>query len=198
MSILTIAGSPSADSRSAKLLAHVGNAIEAADLDVATLSLRSLPAEALLLADRSHPAIVAALDAVADASAIVLATPIYKAAYSGLLKTFLDLLPQRGFEGKFVWPIASGGSLAHALAIDYALRPVLASLSAAQIGRAVFALDSEIGSDSGGGLQLAPALAARLDDGVNALAQHLGAPPRLAKLNASNGFMRFSPARCSA
>lgn len=198
MTILTIAGSPSPQSRSARLLAHVGTAIEAADLDVANLSLRSLPAEALLLADRSDPAISAALDAVSQASAIVLATPIYKAAYSGLLKSFLDLLPQRGFEGKFVWPIASGGSLAHALAIDYALRPVLASLSATHIGRAVFALDSEITPDAAGGVQLAPALAARLDDGVTALTQYIGAPSRLTTLNASNGFMRFSPARCSA
>jgi len=198
VTILTIAGSPSPQSRSARLLAHVGTAIEAADLDVANLSLRSLPAEALLLADRSDPAISAALDAVSQASAIVLATPIYKAAYSGLLKSFLDLLPQRGFEGKFVWPIASGGSLAHALAIDYALRPVLASLSSTHIGRAVFALDSEITLDAAGGVQLAPALAARLDDGVTALTQYIGAPSRLTTLNASNGFMRFSPARCSA
>lgn len=40
---------------------------------------------------------------------VILATPVYKAAYSGLLKTFLDLLPQGGLRDKVVLPIARNG-----------------------------------------------------------------------------------------
>ena len=69
-----------------------------------------------------------AVDAVAAAEAIVLVTPIYKAAYSGLLKLFLDLLPQFALTDKVVLPLATAGSPAHVLALDYALRPVLSSL----------------------------------------------------------------------
>ena len=56
---------------------------------------------------------------------VIVATPIYKAAYSGLLKVFLDLLPAEALRGKTVLPLASGGSVAHLLALDYALKPVL-------------------------------------------------------------------------
>lgn len=72
-----------------------------------------------------------------------MAIPIYKAAYSGLLKTFLDLLPQHAFAGKPVLPLATGGSPAHVLALDYALRPVLTALGA-QVCEGRFVLDRHI------------------------------------------------------
>ena len=42
------------------------------------------------------------------ALAVVIATPVYKAAYSGILKAFLDLLPQDGLDGKLVLPTPAG------------------------------------------------------------------------------------------
>lgn len=148
MTILTIAGSPSANSRSAKLLDWVEYRLAREGQRVERLVVRDLPAEELLLARTSHPAIRAALDQVDRATAVVIATPIYKAAYSGLLKSFLDLLPQYGLTGKTVLPLASGGSLAHALAIDYALRPVLASLGAQSIVPGVFVEDKLLQIDT--------------------------------------------------
>ncbi|MEU2561304.1 NAD(P)H-dependent oxidoreductase [Streptomyces longispororuber] len=59
-----------------------------------------------------------------------MATPIHQATYSGLLKTFLDLLPQHAFTGRPVLPLATGGSPARVMALDYALRPVLTALGA--------------------------------------------------------------------
>ncbi|WP_372430482.1 NAD(P)H-dependent oxidoreductase [Janibacter melonis] len=50
-----------------------------------------------------------------------------------MLKTFLDLLPQDALRGKVVLPVATGGSPAHVLSVDYALRPVLASLAPSAI-----------------------------------------------------------------
>jgi FMN reductase len=63
---------------------------------------------------------------------------VYKAAYSGLLKTLLDLLPQCALAGKVVLPVVTCGSPAHVLAIDYALRPlyqVVDDFSAVLLGR---------------------------------------------------------------
>jgi FMN reductase len=87
-----------------------------------------LPAAALLRADVTHPSIRSAVAAVDLADALVVGTPVYKASFSGLLKTFLDVLPQKALVGKTVLPLASGGTIAHLLSIDYALRPVLLSL----------------------------------------------------------------------
>lgn len=84
--------------------------------------------QALVLADVAHPSIAQRLAKVARAQAIVVATPIYKAAYSGVLKLFLDLLPQTAFKGKTVLPMATGGSPNHAGVPDYAPQPVLQSL----------------------------------------------------------------------
>jgi len=73
----------------------------------------------------------------------VVATPIYKAAYSGLLKIFLDVLPQFGLREKVVFPLATGGTVAHVLALDYALRPVLSSLDPVHVVSGLFILDKQ-------------------------------------------------------
>ncbi len=62
--------------------------------------------------------------------------------FSGALKTLLDLLPERALEGKIVLPLATGGTIAHMLAVDYALKPVLNALKAQEILHGVFADDS--------------------------------------------------------
>jgi len=90
MTILLVAGSPSSQSRSSALLQHIGAALATQDIDVEEIHIRTLPAQALLNADVAHPALAAAIAQVARSQAVVFATPIYKAAYSGVLKTFLD------------------------------------------------------------------------------------------------------------
>lgn len=144
MSILLIAASPGQKSRSAALLAAAAEQLQLLGLSTQTLRLRELPAQALLHADFQHEQIQAALESVRRAQVVVLATPIYKASYAGLLKTFLDLLPQDGLQGKTVWSLASGGSLAHLLALDYSLLPVLTSLGARQLVDGVYATDAQL------------------------------------------------------
>ncbi|MZD04188.1 NADPH-dependent FMN reductase [Streptomyces sp. SID5785] len=142
--VLTVSGSPSATSRTGRLLGHVGRRLAAHGHEVSHLDVRDLPADALLGADFGHPAIVEATARFAQADGIVIGTPVYKAAYSGLLKTLLDLLPQYALTGKTVLPLATGGSTAHVLAIDYALRPVLTSMGADHIVPGWFTLDKDI------------------------------------------------------
>ena len=86
-----------------------------------------------MLADIAHPSTAQAVTKVARAQAIVLTTLIYNAAYSGVLKLFLALLPQTAFKGKTVLSMATDSSPNHTPALNYALRPELQSLAADRI-----------------------------------------------------------------
>lgn len=176
MSILLIAASPSARSRSGALLGAAAERLQHLGLTPQTLRLRELPAAALLHADFRHAEIQAALQAVAQARVVVLATPIYKAAYSGLLKVFLDLLPQDGLKGKTVWSLATGGSLAHLLALDYGLLPVLSALGARSQLDPVYATDAQIAAGPDGHYRIGDEVARRLSLGAAQLFERLPAP----------------------
>ncbi|MGI5472147.1 NADPH-dependent FMN reductase [Streptomyces sp. CA-132043] len=154
--VLSLSGSPSPTSRTARLLRHLDATLVAQGHEVIPLDVRTLPAEALLGADFGHPAIVRTTRLVEAADGLVVGTPVYKAAYSGLLKSLLDLLPQYALAGKTVLPLATGGSTAHVLAIDYALRPVLSSMGASHIVPGWFVLDRDITVQEGGGVHVAP------------------------------------------
>jgi FMN reductase len=212
MHALTIAASPSGQSRSALLLDAARQSLARAGIAAGeVLVLRDLPAEPLLRGRGIDAALAAALERVQRADAVVLATPIYKAAYSGLLKVFLDLLPQDALHGKPAWPLACGGSPAHTLALDHSLRPVLDNLGAHPVLPAVFALESQLArtaehahahdlADERGGPSspvvriLDAALQRRLDAGAARLAQALDAQ----RAQALRERMRAEPARCSA
>jgi FMN reductase len=179
-SILSVSGSPSATSRTARLLGHVATRLAADGHQITSLDVRTLPSEALLGADFDHPAIVAATERFARADGIVIGTPVYKAAYSGLLKSLLDLLPQYALTGKTVLPLATGGSTAHVLAIDYALRPVLSSMGAGHIVQGWFTLDKDVTVHDDGSLTVAPAATEALAQVVDQFSAALGRTPLLA------------------
>ena len=143
-SIVTIASSPSAASRTDAVLGHIERRLAVRGHDVQRVVVRDLPPEALLRADATDPQIAAVVARIEAADAVVVTTPVYKAAYTGLLKTLLDLLPQYALRGKSVLPVATGGSAAHVLAVDYALRPVLVSLGAEHVTQGWFVLASDV------------------------------------------------------
>ncbi|MEV6677574.1 NADPH-dependent FMN reductase [Streptomyces erythrochromogenes] len=149
--LLALTGSPSAHSRTDVVADHALRHLTRSHpgFETARLAVRELPAADLLAARRGEPEIRRALDAVAGADGLIIATPVYKASYTGLLKAFLDLLPQDGLAGKTILPLATGGSLAHVLTIDYALRPVLAALGARHVTAGRFVLDSTVERGSG-------------------------------------------------
>jgi FMN reductase len=161
--IAILVGSPSSPSRTAFAASHVGDLLTRAGHEVTTIAVRSLPAEDLIWANVASPEIAAAVASVELADAVVVATPIYKASFTGLLKVFLDLLPQFALAGKSVLVIATGGASAHVLAIDYALRPVLMSLGAAHVAPAYVMLEQAILAH-GSSYQLTPDGASKLDE----------------------------------
>lgn len=178
MSILFLSGSPSATSRSAHLLAEVRRRLDARDEDSAWVAIRDLPADALVLAQAQHPAIQAAIAEVERAHAVVIASPIYKAAYSGLLKLFLDLLPQKALEGKLVLPVSTAGSALHVLALDFTIRPVLAALGVREVIPPVSALDSQVEVQLDGSVRFDRLIQTRLDDTLNLLLERLRSQDR--------------------
>ncbi len=178
MHIVALSGSPSASSRSTALLRHALARCAGATSHTEIL-LRDLPAQALLRADLGDPAVRAARDQVLAARVVLVATPIYKAAYSGLLKTFLDLLPQDALRGRSVLALGTGGSTAHLLALDYSLKPVLSALGARHQLDAVYAVDAQLPPDGAGGYVVDPAISARIDAALLDLPAATAAPPRL-------------------
>ncbi|MER6087627.1 NADPH-dependent FMN reductase [Streptomyces bluensis] len=177
--VLSVSGSPSATSRTARLLRHLDDRLRAQGHEVIPFDVRTLPPEALLHADFAHPAIVEATALFERADGIVIGTPVYKAAYSGLLKSLLDLLPQYALAGKTVLPLATGGTTAHVLAIDYALRPVLASMGPAHITPGWFTLDKDITVAEDGTLTVAAGPAEALAQVTDQFSLALGGRPTL-------------------
>lgn len=135
---VAISGSPSPDSASRLLADRVLTLLEAHDFTTELIDLSSLPADALL--GRTEDAGVAGgLAAVDGASVLVLATPVYRATYTALLKTLFDLMPQGALSGKAAVLIATGYGAGHLLSIDHGLRPLVASLDGLSTATAIYA-----------------------------------------------------------
>jgi FMN reductase len=142
--VVAIAGSPSHPSRTSAVLKYAKTVLASEDLQTDLIVVRHFPAEDLLFAKFDSPAIKEAQAKLEQASGVIIATPVYKASYTGVLKAFLDLLSPGTLSGKVVLPIATGGTLAHLLAIDYALKPLIATLGARFVLGGVYLLDTQI------------------------------------------------------
>jgi FMN reductase len=91
----------------------------------------------------------AALDAVERADGLIAVTPIFTASYSGLFKSFFDVLDNAALAGKPVLIAATGGTARHSLALEHALRPMFAYLRAVVVPTAVYAATEDWGADAG-------------------------------------------------
>ena len=179
MLVVTLGGSPSQRSRSGVLLDHSRRWLQQQGVEVVSYQVRDFPAEDLLYARFDSPKVLDLLAQVANADGLLIATPVYKASFSGALKTVLDLLPERALSHKVVLPIATGGSIAHMLAVDYALKPVLSALKAQEMLHGIFADDSQIAYGEGSTqAQLAPVLEQRLNESLEQFYSALARRPK--------------------
>jgi FMN reductase len=145
--------------------ATAGFAAEPVDLRV--IELREL-AHAItdnLLTGFAPAALQDALDAVAAADGLIAVTPIFNASYSGLFKSFFDIIGRDALDGKPVLVAATGGTARHSLALEHAVRPLFAYLRAAVVPTAVFAA-GEDWADGG--------LRGRIDRAAAELASEIG------------------------
>jgi FMN reductase len=86
-----------------------------------------------------------ALEAVARADGLIAVTPVFTASYSGLFKSFFDVLDNAALAGKPVLIAATGGTPRHSLALEHALRPLFAYLRAIVVPTAVYAASEDWG-----------------------------------------------------
>ena len=179
MLVVTLGGSPSQRSRSGVLLDRAKSWLNQQGVEVVSYQVRDFPAEDLLHARFDSPHIINLLEQIENADGLVIATPVYKASFSGALKTVLDLLPERALSHKVVLPIATGGSIAHMLAVDYALKPVLSALKAQEMLHGIFAEDSQIAYGEGSAQsQLVPVLEQRLNESLEHFYSALARRPK--------------------
>jgi len=172
---LVISASASGTSRSEKLGDHIASLLAGCDMNVDHLRLRKLPPEPLLAADATDDEIAGAVKRLEDADGLIFITPTYKATYTGLLKVFIDLLPQYALRGKSVLPLATGGTIAHMLMLDYGLRPVLQTMWPRHIEQGCFILDKHLVAD-GDQLHVNEGSTALLDEVLDAFRKPLSLP----------------------
>ncbi|MEV6547005.1 FMN reductase [Streptomyces sp. NPDC051665] len=91
--------------------------------------------------------LAAALDAVAEADGLIAVTPVFSASYSGLFKSFFDVLEKDALVGKPVLIAATGGSARHSLVLEHALRPLFAHLRAVVVPTGVYAASEDWGAE---------------------------------------------------
>ena len=120
-----------------------------------------------MLTGFAPPALETAINTVVSADALIAVTPIFSTSYSGLFKSFIDVLDPDALTGKPVLIGANAGTPRHSLAIDYAIRPLFAYLHAEAVSTGVFAASSDWG---GAGDDVAP-LAKRVEKGARELAE---------------------------
>ena len=120
--------------------------------EVRVVELRELAHEITdhLLTGFAGPRLADAIDAVGSADAVIAVSPIFSASYSGLFKSFVDVLEQGVLDGKPVLIGATGGTARHSLALEFALRPLFAYLRANVAPTAVFAASEDFGSAGAG------------------------------------------------
>lgn len=96
--------------------------------------------------------LVDATRTVREADAVIAVTPVFSASYSGLFKSFFDVLDEGSLAGKPVLLGATAGTARHSLVLDFAMRPLFAYLRATVVPTGVFGASEDFGSNAAGSL----------------------------------------------
>jgi FMN reductase len=140
-----VVGNPRPGSRTLTVATAVADAVaRAVGLDAAPREVVDLADLGPALFDRSDGRVADAVARVARCRLVVVASPTYKASYTGLLKSFLDWYSTSGLAGVTAVPVMVGAGPRHALAVDLHLRPVLIEIGATTPSRGLYVLESEL------------------------------------------------------
>ncbi|WP_435600244.1 FMN reductase [Streptomyces sp. C10-9-1] len=144
-------------------------------VEVTVVELRDLavPIAHHLVTGFPPPALEEASLAVARADGLIAVTPVFSASFSGLFKSFFDLLDPDALTGTPVLAAATGGTARHSLVLEHALRPLFAHLRARTVPTAVYAASEDWG---GAGDALTEDLPARIGRAARELAVLLDGP----------------------
>jgi FMN reductase len=147
---------PSSTRLLADRLAAATAAAAGAPVSVSVVELRDIALDITknLLTGFPSPALRTAIETVTGADALIAVTPVFTAGYSGLFKSFFDVLDADSLVGKPVLLAATGGTERHSLVLDYQLRPLFGYLKADPVATGVYAATSDWGSgEASGALQ---------------------------------------------
>jgi FMN reductase len=140
VNVTVVCGNPKPASRTLAAAVDVASRINGGAPPATVIDLVELGPGLLGWGD---PAVADAVAAVTASDVVVFASPTYKAAYTGLLKLFLDQIAGDSLRGVVAIPMMLGAGPAHALAPEVHLRPVLVELGASCPTRALYLLDSD-------------------------------------------------------
>ncbi|MEU5957386.1 FMN reductase [Streptomyces sp. NPDC047525] len=123
-----------------------------ADVEIQVVELRDLAVEIAhnYATGFPGPELSAAADAVKSADGLIAVTPVFSASYSGLFKSFFDVLTvldKDAIAGTPVLIAATGGTARHSLVLEHAMRPLFAYLRAVVVPTAVYAASEDWGAD---------------------------------------------------
>jgi FMN reductase len=100
------------------------------------------------------PRLAEVIAAVEASDGIIAVTPVFSASFSGLFKSFIDVLDPKSLDGKAVLLGATGGTDRHQMVLDYAMRPLFSYLRTRITSTAVFAGPQDWGNTDDGGTPL--------------------------------------------
>ncbi|MFD5536488.1 FMN reductase [Streptomyces sp. NPDC127079] len=151
-------------------------AAEGHDVRTEVIELRELAVAVAnhLVTGFPPPQLASAIDAVTGADGLIAVTPVFTASYSGLFKSFFDLVDPDALTGTPVLIAATGGTARHSLVLEHALRPLFAYLRAGVVPTAVYAASEDWGS---GGDDYTEGLPARIRRAAGELAVAMAARP---------------------
>jgi len=136
--VAVVVGNPKPASRTLAAATHVARELSGAEPDL-VVDLGTVGAGLL---DWADPEVTDLVRRVGEADLVVVASPTYKATYTGLLKLFLDRFSTTGLSGLAV-PLMLGGSPAHSLAPEHTLRPLLTEIGG-QTLRGLYVTDGRV------------------------------------------------------
>jgi FMN reductase len=148
--VLFISGSPQPSSRSTRVAQAVADKLDTADIRVRRFGLSDFESSDLLYARSDSRAAQQYLEAVANASAVVFSSPVYKATYSGGLKLLIDLIPPDALRGKTVLAVASARIGRHFQSAQRAFDDLYRFFDVGFVIPPVFVLDEHVRIDERG------------------------------------------------
>ncbi|MEV0183907.1 FMN reductase [Streptomyces sp. NPDC050625] len=150
MKLVVVSAGLSVPSSTRLLADRLAAAVERqAPVEIQVVELRELAVEIAHNFTNGFPGrdLSAALDAVTEADGLIVVTPVFSASYSGLFKSFFDVLDKDALAGKPVLIAATGGTARHSLVLEHALRPLFAHLRAVVVPTGVYAASEDWGAE---------------------------------------------------
>lgn len=142
--VVVLYGGNSKISRLYGLYERIKKYLDDKNYDHESIFICDLPSQALIQGDFEDRDILKAHKKIEESEMVIILTPVYKSTFSGILKTYLDLLPEKVFDRKTILPFALGGTSSHILMLDYALKPLISYLGSKNVLKGGFIHNSQI------------------------------------------------------